>query len=308
MRNIKGIFKSIISALVVLGISYFIVMGFKQTMPGAKSKENNIAIGIISSRADEEDAEENTENINVVNINLTPNPEGTKKKLDCAYVAFTFDDGYVSDYELAYKILKKYGIRGTSYIIPEFQDEKRPYTLTWAQIKEMYRYGWVFGCHTYAHSNLTKLTAEDIKESMEEVNKSLMRQGLPKPVVGAYPYGKYNQQVIEAIKSYRAQMRKALYETKLVDINSVNPYEIDSVSADMRSEKRLKEHEAAVDKACRENKVIVFRCHCLYRTQVNDMGEWPVQTDSRLFEQLVMYCADKGCRFITMKDLIELYS
>lgn len=46
------------------------------------------------------------------------------RKLDCAYIAFTFDDGCLSDYELAYPILKQYDIRGTSYIIPKYQDEK----------------------------------------------------------------------------------------------------------------------------------------------------------------------------------------
>lgn len=230
------------------------------------------------------------------------------KKLNCAYVAFTFDDGYFSDYELAFPILKKYGIRGTSYIIPKYEDENKPYTLTWAEVKEMYAYGWIFGCHTYAHSNLSLLTDDEIAKSMRMVNDAFKKHGLSIPAIGAYPYGKYNQRVINAIRPYRIQMRKAFYETKLVNINNVNPYEIDSVSADMRSEKRLKEHEAVVDEACREKKVLVFRCHCLYRTQVNDMGEWVVQTDSRLFEQLVKYCVDKGCKFITMKDLIRLYS
>lgn len=234
--------------------------------------------------------------------------EKTHKKLDCAYVAFTFDDGYLSDYELAFPILKKYGIRGTSYIIPEFQDENKPYTLTWGEIKEMYDYGWAFGCHTYAHSNLSLLTDDEIVKSMEMVNEAFTKHGIPAPVIGAYPFGKYNQRVIDALKPYRTQMRKAYYETKLVDINNVSPYEIDSVSADMRSEKRLKEHEAVVDEACKGKEVLVFRCHGLYKEQVNDMGEWIVQTDSRLFEQLVKYCVDKGCKFITMNDLTKMYS
>ncbi len=225
-----------------------------------------------------------------------------------AIIAFTFDDGYLSDYEIAYPILKKYGIRGTSYIIPEYQDSGRKFALTWEQVKEMAQYGWVFGCHTYAHTDLKKMTPEEIAKSMEAVDAAFEKQGLEKPVIHAFPFGSYNQQAIDAMKPYRVQMRKAFYEEKFVDLNSLNPYEIDSCSADMRSEKRLKEHEALVDKACEKNAILVFRCHCLYRSEVNDMGEWPVQTDSKLFEQLVTYCVQKGCRFITMTELKKMYA
>lgn len=225
-----------------------------------------------------------------------------------AVIAFTFDDGYLSDYQLAYPVLKQYGIHGTSYIIPKYQDENKPNTLTWDQIKEMLQYGWVFGCHTYSHSDLTKMTAEEISESMEMVDASFARQGLEPPAIHAFPYGRYNQDVIQAIAPYRIQMRKAYYESKFVDLNNVNPYEIDSCSADMRTEKRLKLHESLVDKASAQNGVIVFRCHGLYREKVDDMGAWPVQTDSKLFEELVAYCVEKGCKFITMTELIEMYS
>ena len=232
----------------------------------------------------------------------------TEKKKQGAIIAFTFDDGYISDYELAFPILREYGISGTSYIIPKYPDDVTPYALSWDQIREMADYGWAFGCHTYAHTDLKKMTPQEIQKSMEMVNAAFVRQGLGEPKIHAFPFGSYNQQAIDAIKPYRIQMRKAYYETKLIDLSDVDPYQIDSVSADMRSEKRLKEHKDVVDRACRENGVIVFRCHCLYKSEVGDMGDWPVQTDSRLFKRLVEYCVEKGCKFVTMTQLIELYS
>ncbi|MGI5850417.1 MAG: polysaccharide deacetylase family protein [Christensenellales bacterium] len=228
-------------------------------------------------------------------------------EIKSAVIAFTFDDGYLSDYKLAYPILKKYGIRGTSYIIPKYQDNNVEYTMTWDQIREMKQYGWDFGCHTYAHSNLTKMTKEQIQTSMEKVDESFLKQGLAAPIIHAFPYGKYDQAAIDAMKPYRLQIRKAFYETKFVDINNTNPYEIDCCSADMRTEKRLRQHKELVDIACKKHAVIVFRCHCLYRSEVNDMGDWPVKTDSRLFEKLVAYCVGKGCRFVTMTQLMGLY-
>ena len=291
--RLKGIIKTVLCAFVTILLVSAVFPGIIKKAPA----EGNAAPEVQGAPEEE---------IYIANVNLSdlPAPEETGR----AYVAFTFDDGYSSDYYLAYGILKKYGIHGTSYIIPMYQDENVPYTLTWDEIREMRSYGWDFGCHTYAHSDLTKLSAEQIRESMEKVNESFERQGLSAPVIGAYPFGRYNESVVEAVKPYRLQERKAYYETKLVDLNDVNPYEIDSVSADMRSEKRLFLHEAAVDEACRQGKALVFRCHCLYKESVNDMGEWPVQTDSRLFERLVRYCVGRGCKFITMTQLMEMYS
>jgi peptidoglycan/xylan/chitin deacetylase (PgdA/CDA1 family) len=233
-------------------------------------------------------------------------PVMNEPALKTAAIIFTFDDGYASDYELAYPILKAYGIRGTSYIIPGYQDTGRPHTLTWDEIREMAQYGWDFGCHTYSHTDLTKMTADEIRESMERVNASFSAQGLPAPKVHAFPYGRYNEAAIEAVKPYRAQMRKAYYEEKFVDPITADAYGIDSCSADMQKKPRLMEHEKLVDRAVEKKAIIVFRCHCLYRESLNDMGDWPVQTDSKLFAELVEYCVNKGCRFMTMSGLAEL--
>lgn len=251
-------------------------------------------------RLEFDDAEGKTADVPAMNA-----PQADVSVSGTATVIFTFDDGYVSDYELAYPILKKYGIRGTSYIIPEYQDTNRPYTLKWDEIREMKQYGWDFGCHTYSHTDVTKMAADEIKKSMESVNAAFTAQGLPAPKIHAFPFGKYDEAAIEAMKPYRIQMRKAFYETKFVDPATADPYEIDCCSADMQKRPRLLEHEKLVDKAVNEKAVIVFRCHCLYRETVDDMGDWPVQTDSRLFAELVKYCFDKGCRFMTMSELAQ---
>jgi hypothetical protein len=126
------------------------------------------------------------------------------------------------------------------------------------------------------------------------------------PNIHAFPYGKYNEAAIEALKPYRIQLRKAFYEEKFVDPATADPYEIDCCSADMRKRPRLAEHERLVDKAVNEKAILVFRCHCLYRESADDMGDWPVQTSSKLFAELVEYCVSKGCRFMTMSELAEL--
>lgn len=231
------------------------------------------------------------------------NSQVPTEKRDSALIIFTFDDGNESDYVLAYPILKKHGIKGTSYISPYFPDHQAKRKLSWNQIKEMAAYGWDFEDHTYSHINMAKSTPEQIRKSMEQVNKAFVANGLKAPVALAYPYGKFSQDAINVVKEYRAQARLAYYSDDFVDLSSVDRYQIPCVSADMRTEKRLKEKERLVDKACSENGIIVFRVHCLYKNEVDDMGKEVVQTSSKLFEQLVSYCVEKGCTFTTMSKL-----
>lgn len=246
---------------------------------------------------------------------LSPTDE-RQAKPDSAVVIFTFDDGAVSDYLLAFPILKQYDIKGTSYIVTKFEDRKTPVKLTWAQIKEMSDYGWVFGGHTYDHHRLTEKSDEQIKENCEEVSRSFIKQGLQPPQVMAYPYGAFNQNVIDDIKPYYKQARLDNNNNIFVNLKKVNAYEIPSINADMQTQNKLEKVEGIVDSACEQGAVAVFRIHALYKINPYDtVADDPhiasgcaPETDSRLFAQLVKYCVDKGCKFITMTDLMDLYS
>lgn len=277
--------------------------------PDTPDPGENATAGIpaVTLKIPSENGNTDTETAGVNLVVIKNTHETASPQPDGAVIAFTFDDGCLSDYELAWPVLKEYGIRGTSYIAPIYQDEGKKFTMTWEQIREMADYGWVLGCHTYAHVDLSVMTQKEIVDSMKKVNEAFVREGLSIPAVHAYPYGRYNEDVIQAIKPFRKQARKAYYESKFVDPDSTDPYQIDCISADMQTEKRLMEKEALVDKACAESAVIVFRCHCLYKSEVNDMGEWVVQTDSALFKKLVEYCVEKDCRFVTMTELMGMY-
>ena len=157
---------------------------------------------------------------------------------DKAYVIFTFDDGYKSDYELAYPLFKELGIRGTSFIIGKYADDNVANTMSWDNIFEMYSEGWDFQCHTYAHSNLKKLSSSEIAQSMQKQNAAFEAHGLSAPQIIAFPYGEYDENAIRSLKEYRKLMRKAYYDDKYLQFYELNPYELDSVSADFRAETR----------------------------------------------------------------------
>ncbi|MDX6769566.1 MAG: polysaccharide deacetylase family protein [Elusimicrobiota bacterium] len=122
------------------------------------------------------------------------------KPLPSKPVLITFDDGYMNNYELAYPILREFGMKGCIFLVYETMEKHNgwhnPATepwlkmLTWAQIKEMQDSGVIeFGSHTMRHRNLDSIPLEDAKWELEESKKRL-EDKLGREMVGfAYPYG-----------------------------------------------------------------------------------------------------------------------
>ncbi|MDG6895928.1 polysaccharide deacetylase family protein [Volucribacter amazonae] len=73
-------------------------------------------------------------------------------------ILITFDDGYRSNYELAYPILKQFNLKATIFLNTKYIDIDDNY-LTWQQIQEMYNSGLIdFQLHTHSHSLIPKNT------------------------------------------------------------------------------------------------------------------------------------------------------
>lgn len=66
------------------------------------------------------------------------------------FVLLTFDDGYASNYLLAFPVLKEYGAKATISLITSRIDNGKPGFLNWEQCREMAESGLVeFASHTH---------------------------------------------------------------------------------------------------------------------------------------------------------------
>ena len=106
-------------------------------------------------------------------------------------IAITFDDGYYDNYEYAYPILKKYGIKATLFVIVDKIGQ--PGRLGWKELVEMSDSGIItIGSHTNTHPWLTSLSIEDIKSEFNN-SKEILEKGLGKRVdLLCYPMGNYD--------------------------------------------------------------------------------------------------------------------
>ncbi|HEV3407610.1 MAG TPA: polysaccharide deacetylase family protein [Gaiellaceae bacterium] len=162
----------------------------------------------------------------------------------------TFDDAYLSVFELARPILASLGLPGTVFVVTDFADSGRPLHwprskdwrggphehelrgMTWPQLAELADSGWEIGSHTRTHPRLTSLgddeLARELRESREACERAL---GLPCSSL-AYPYGDFDARVATRAgeAGYKAAATEILSRPEPLAWPRVGIYRADSLS------------------------------------------------------------------------------
>ncbi len=132
-------------------------------------------------------------------------------------VAITFDDAYRSVLELAKPILDRLDMRASVYVPTNWPGRDGPMTwpgiahwvggeheaelscMSWDELCGLADAGWEIGSHTCSHPRLAELATEaEIAEELERSRAACEEQlGGPCRSI-AYPYGSYDERVVEA--------------------------------------------------------------------------------------------------------------
>lgn len=113
-------------------------------------------------------------------------------------VVISFDDGYADIYPNVYRVLHRYHLRATFFVVPNFLNTPR--YLTWSQVIDMARHGMDIEAHTLTHPDLTTLTPS---RRWQEIfgSRHVLEARLKRPVrLLAYPYGAFNAAVLRAVR------------------------------------------------------------------------------------------------------------
>lgn len=116
----------------------------------------------------------------------------------------TFDDGFLSDYDTAFPILKEKGAAGVFFITTEWVG--RPGHVTWAQLREMLDAGMAIGSHGKTHRFLSALRPDDLRRELADSKKAL-EDNLGREVGAlSLPGGRFGRHTLAAAKAcgYRA--------------------------------------------------------------------------------------------------------
>jgi peptidoglycan/xylan/chitin deacetylase (PgdA/CDA1 family) len=112
-------------------------------------------------------------------------------------IAISFDDGHLSDYELAIPLLTHFKIDACFFIIADIIQKDQNAR---ERIKKISDLGFTIGSHGLTHKKLTKLNYNEQKNELIE-SKKIIEDCIGKKIhFIAFPKGRYNDLIIDLCK------------------------------------------------------------------------------------------------------------
>lgn len=126
------------------------------------------------------------------------------------HVALTFDDGYLSHYNIA-KFLYRENIFATFFVVTHLKCfEGRPLLTSYPEMfQAIGDMGHEIGSHSCTHPVLTKLSKQQVEDELKR-SKDYLEKLLGKRMRSfAYPHGSYNMDVLLCVAKYYEYARLA---------------------------------------------------------------------------------------------------
>lgn len=123
-------------------------------------------------------------------------------------IAIHFDDAYESVYSQAFPLLKALNWPFSIFVATQAIDDQYRGYMTWEQLAEVADYGAEIGGHSLTHSHLVRSLDEEttgqwltrVSEEVDRGNHRIEDKLDIEVSLFAYPYGEFNQQLIELLQ------------------------------------------------------------------------------------------------------------
>lgn len=116
-------------------------------------------------------------------------------------VILTFDDGWETQYDIVFPLLKERGMVGVFFVHTGVlrDGEGAGSSMSWSEVCEMEDAGMDIECHTLSHPSLPQISPEQLDKELGDSRRTLEAQ-LGRPVTAiAYPFGDFTDREIEAV-------------------------------------------------------------------------------------------------------------
>lgn len=176
-------------------------------------------------------------------------------------VQIHFDDAFASVHANAFPILREKGMVGSIGVISGSVGTTNYMTLD--QLKTLQVYGWGIFNHTATHQDLSTLTKEQIESQLADCKNWLDSNGFTESSdYVAYPYGGYNDTVLEVMQNYRfGRSTREEFEV----LPPIQPYTLKVVS--VTRDLAASVYQAAIDHVAETGDTVTFLFH-----KVSDTG------------------------------------
>ncbi len=210
-------------------------------------------------------------------------------------VTLAFDDGFKSIYTNGIPILNAAGIKSTQFIVTGFLGDTD--YMTQADVLSMAGQGHEIGAHTRTHPHLTQISTTQAHDEIFGSCDDLRAMGLD-PKTFTYPYGEYNDAIIQMVK-----------DAGYIGARSVNegfniPLSDRYVLMDQHVEKTTTVAQAQqwIDQAVANKQWLVMEFH----EQRADGDQY--SNNPAILQGIVNYIKQKSVKTVTMREGIGYMS
>jgi len=127
-------------------------------------------------------------------------------------ILLTFDDTDGDQWDVARPTLKKYGFKGTFFIMTVSLGKK--HYMSSAQVKQLSDEGNTIGGHTWNHSNFKKFAGKDWQIQLDKPDAKLLEITGKQITYFAYPFGLWNAQNLPELHKRGIKMAFQLAEKR----------------------------------------------------------------------------------------------
>lgn len=129
-------------------------------------------------------------------------------------VLLTFDDGFSTDYEIIFPLLKAKKCSALFFLVTDFIGKDGMLSLD--EIRSIRRAGFSIGSHSVSHPRLTSIPLDQAKREIQD-SKKLLEDCVKEEVkFFSYPYGDLNEDIISFVKEagYKAAFLTSPYRRR----------------------------------------------------------------------------------------------
>jgi len=213
-------------------------------------------------------------------------------------VSITFDDGDITQWTRAKKILEDFGYKASFYIVSDNSNDPVDtktgvvYAMNRTQLLALQDDGHIIGSHSHGHYHMTELTNANARTELKLSKKTLENWGLNISSF-CFPYGDYNDKLISMTKNY--------YSFAMTTDEGLNGY--DAIEGKYRllrvdpAKKSKKEIESLIDIAERTGSWLIFYYHAIGPGHKGD-DYW---VTTKRFKSTLKYIESKGLEVVPIE-------
>ena len=112
----------------------------------------------------------------------------------------TFDDGHLSNYEVALPLLQNYGLTARFFITVGWTGQKPGY-MGWEDLRKLHNSGQKIGAHGWSHALLTRCSPSALEMELTRSRLTLEDKLGTSITTMSLPGGRYNKRVIAACEA-----------------------------------------------------------------------------------------------------------